>query len=73
MLIFQINRSQLEKELTPEAWSFWNAYLTEHIQKDDYVLLPDFIEYFIDTHTPNNEQEQEIAVELEDENDDYIE
>lgn len=71
MLIFQINRSKLEKELTSEAWSFWNTYLTEHVKKDDYVLLPDFVEYFIDTHNPNNEQE--IAVELEDEDDNYIE
>ena len=65
MLIFQVNRSQLEKELTEEAWVFWNTYLTEHVKKDDYVLIPDFIDYLVDTNNPS-EGEQQILLELED-------
>ena len=65
MLIFQVNRSQLEKELTSEAWIYWNTYLTEHVEKDDYVLIPDFIDYLTDTNNPS-EGEQQILLELED-------
>lgn len=65
MLIFQVNRSQLEKELPKEAWIYWNAYLTEHVEKDDYVLIPDFIDYLIDTNNPN-ESGQQFVLELED-------
>ena len=69
MLIFQINPNQLEKEqeVTGKDYLFWNAYLSERVQKDDYVLLPTYIDFITDTN--NNSDEAHYLVELEDNED----
>ena len=69
MLIFQVNPNQLKEELTGKDWLFWNAYLAERVEKNDYALLPDYIDFITDTDNINDEQQ--FLVELNDE--DYSE
>ena len=64
MLIFQVNPNQLKDELTGKDWLFWNAYLAERVEKNDYALLPDYIDFITDTE--NNNDEQQFLVELDD-------
>ena len=72
MLIFQVNSNELKKdqEVTGKDWLFWNAYLAERIQKDDFALLPAWIDFITDTN--NNNGEQQFLVEL-DGDEDYTE
>ena len=69
MLIFQVNPNQLEEEVKSSAWLFWNTYLAERVKQNDYVLLPDWIDFITDTDNVNDEQQ--FLVELNDE--DYSE
>ena len=62
MLIFQVNPNQLKDELTGKDWLFWNAYLAERVEKNDYALLPDYIDFITDTE--NTDDEQQFLVEL---------
>ena len=70
MLIFQVNPNQLKEELTGKDWLFWNAYLAERVEKNDYALLPDYIDFITDTEKA--EDEQQFLVEL-DGDEDYTE
>ena len=67
MLIFQVNPNELKKdqEVTGKDWLFWNAYLAERIQKDDFALLPAWIDFITDT---DNNNEQQFLVALDEEN-----
>ena len=69
MLIFQVNSNQLKEELKSKDWLFWNTYLAERVEKNDYALLPDYIDFITDTDNINDEQQ--FLVELNDE--DYSE
>ena len=66
MLIFQVNPNELKKdqEVTGKDWLFWNAYLAERVQQDDFALLPAWIDFITDTN--NNGDEQQFLVELDD-------
>ena len=71
MLIFQINQNELDKELTSTDWLFWNNYIKGRVDKDDYVLLPAFINYVQDTNLPIDNGEN-FLVELESDDGDEI-
>lgn len=72
MLVFQVNPNQLKEgqELQGKDWLFWNAYLAERVEKDDYVLLPDYIDFITDTD--NNADEGHYLVEFEDDGDEVL-
>ena len=63
MLIFQVNSNQLKKELTGKDWLFWNAYLAERVEKNDYALLPDYIDFITDTEKVDDEQQFLVALD----------
>ena len=66
MLIFQVNNKIDGESLKPNTWLFWNNYLASRVKENDYVLLPDFIDYIQDTEQPIDASGQ-FFVELEDE------
>ena len=72
MLVFQVNPNQLKEgqELQGKDWLFWNAYLAERVEKDDYVLLPDYIDFITDTD--NNADEGHYLVEIEDDGNEVL-
>lgn len=63
MLIFQVNPNQLKEELTGKDWLFWNAYLAERVKKNDYALLPDYIDFITDTEKVDDEQQFLVALD----------
>ena len=65
MLVFQINPNQLKKELEGKDWLFWNSYLAQRVKENDYVLLPDYIDFITDTDNENNEQQFLVALDEE--------
>lgn len=71
MLIFQINQNELNKEINSKDWLFWNTYLQSRAEKDDYVLLPAFIDYIQDTNNAPIDNGA-VLVELENNDDDGI-
>ena len=66
MLIFQINPNQLQdgQEVCGKDWLFWNTYLAERTKEKDYVLLPPYIDFVIDTE--NIVDQGTYLVEVED-------
>ena len=66
MLIFQINSNELKKdqEVTGKDWLFWNAYLKERVEENDYALLPAYINYI--TNTDVNTDYATYGIEFED-------
>ena len=71
MYIFQVNPNQIKEgnEIKSKDWLFWNAYLKDRVKSDDYVLLPDYIDFIADTNGSLNDQQ--FLVTLDD--DDYTE
>ena len=72
MLIFQINPNELQKdqEVTGKDYLFWNAYLSERVKEDDYVLLPTYIDFITDT--TNLDSQAHYLVELDDTDDEGV-
>ena len=64
MLIFQINPNQLKEgqEIKSNDWLFWNAYLKERVDQNDYALLPDYIDFII--NTDNIVPQQDCIIEM---------
>ena len=62
MLIFQVNPNQLKNDLQGKDWLFWNAYLAERVKENDYVLLPDYIDYISDTNNVANQDTYLVEV-----------
>ena len=62
MLVFQVNPNQLKEELKGKDWLFWNAYLAERVKENDYVLLPDYIDYISDTNNVANQDTYLVEV-----------
>ena len=62
MLVFQVNSSQLKNDLTGKDWLFWNSYLAERVKENDYVLLPDYIDYIADTNNATNQDTYLVEV-----------
>lgn len=71
MLIFQINPNQLKEgqEIKSKDWAFWNTYLKARVDENDYVLLPDYIDFITNTEPTEDMQNETYLVELN-ENDD---
>ena len=63
MLIFQVNQNQLKEKLKGKDWLFWNAYLSERVEKNDYALLPDYIDFITDTEKVDDEQQFLVALD----------
>ena len=65
MLIFQVNSNELKKdqEVTGKDWLFWNAYLAERVQQDDFALLPAWIDFITDTKDSGNEEQFLVALD----------
>lgn len=69
MLVFQVNSNQLKNDLQGKDWLFWNAYLAERVKENDYVLLPDYIDYISDTNNVANQDT--YLVEVGEDSDDW--
>ena len=62
MLVFQVNPNQLKNDLQGKDWLFWNAYLSERVKENDYVLLPDYIDFISDTNNVTNQDTYLVEV-----------
>lgn len=62
MLVFQVNPNQLKNDLQGKDWLFWNAYLAERVKENDYVLLPDYIDFISDTNNVTNQDTYLVEV-----------